>query len=248
MSNRKQPFGYKICNGEMVTFPTEAELVEKIFKEYLLGSSFTEITEMLRNQDITYDDGKSWNKNMVARILGDQRYTGNDMYPQIIPADDYEDASQKRASKAILSNKTEAQKMLRRLCSGTVNGHVESQVLNLLNCLISNPAIIQQPVATHIERKSVELKAELEKLMIVQPIDVEKANELIYMITAAQYEEIDNSEYETEHIRRMLYAAKPLAELNAEILRSCISSILASHGEVSIVLKNRQIIRKADFQ
>ena len=35
-----------------------------------------ELTEAFRQQDIPYDEGHLWNKNMVARILADTRYTG----------------------------------------------------------------------------------------------------------------------------------------------------------------------------
>lgn len=39
-----------------------------------------ELTEALRQQDVPYDEGRLWNKNMVARILADTRYTGEKGY------------------------------------------------------------------------------------------------------------------------------------------------------------------------
>lgn len=71
MTNRKQPFGYKIRRGKPVIYETEADIVRKIFKAYLSGASYSTITDMLRGQAVSYDEGKPWNKNMIARILGD---------------------------------------------------------------------------------------------------------------------------------------------------------------------------------
>ena len=80
MGNRKQPFGYKMSQGEIVIQESEAKLVQGIFRRYIAGESLNELTEALRQQDIPYDEGRLWNKNMVARILADTRYTGEKGY------------------------------------------------------------------------------------------------------------------------------------------------------------------------
>ncbi len=84
MGNRKQPFGYKMALGEIVIQEAEARLVQGIFRRYIAGESLNELTEALRQQDIPYDEGRLWNKNMVARILADIRYTGEKGYPKLI--------------------------------------------------------------------------------------------------------------------------------------------------------------------
>ena len=84
MGNRKQPFGYKMALGEIVIQESEAKLVQEIFLRYIAGESLNELTESLRQQDIPYDEGRLWNKNMVARILADIRYTGEKEYPKLI--------------------------------------------------------------------------------------------------------------------------------------------------------------------
>ena len=75
MGNRKQPFGYKMEFGEIVPQPQEAETVRSIYLQYLAGVSFKQLAEQLQTEDVPYDEDKSWNKNMVARILEDDRYT-----------------------------------------------------------------------------------------------------------------------------------------------------------------------------
>ena len=59
----------------------------QIFLKYNQGASFKELAEMMQNTSIAYDMDKPWNKNMVARILGDNRYIGRGEFPIIIGQD-----------------------------------------------------------------------------------------------------------------------------------------------------------------
>ena len=135
MGNRKQPFGYKMALGEIVIQEAEARLVQGIFRRYIAGESLNELTEALRQQDIPYDEGRLWNKNMVARILADIRYTGEKGYPKLIDEEQLIAANEKRSNKPQLPKKTEAQKVLRRLCGTPPSEQVEQSVTYLLNGL-----------------------------------------------------------------------------------------------------------------
>ena len=64
MGNRKQPFGYKMSLGEIVIQESEAKLVQEIFRRYIAGESLNKLTEALRQQDISYDEGRLWNKKI----------------------------------------------------------------------------------------------------------------------------------------------------------------------------------------
>ena len=112
MGNRKQPFGYKMSLGEIVIQESEAKLVQEIFRRYIAGESLNELTEALRQQDIPYDEGRLWNKNMVARILADIRYTGEKGYPKLIDEDQLIAANEKRSNKPQLPKK--------KCCAGSV--------------------------------------------------------------------------------------------------------------------------------
>ena len=151
MGNRKQPFGYKMSLGEIVIQESEAKLVQEIFLRYIAGESLNELTESLRQQDIPYDEGRLWNKNMVARILADTRYTGEKGYPKLIDEDQLIAANEKRSNKPQLPKKTEAQKVLRRLCGTPPSERVEQSVTGLLNGLANYPERIQHqrsPITT----------------------------------------------------------------------------------------------------
>lgn len=83
MSIRRQPFGYQIYSGRITVNDSEADIVKYIFRAYIGGASFNHIKLSLLNQPVSYDGDKAWNKNMIARILGDRRYVGTDVYPPI---------------------------------------------------------------------------------------------------------------------------------------------------------------------
>ena len=125
MGNRKQPFGYRVVMGEIALHPQESKLVEYIFQQYLAGATYNTLVEELREQSIPYDEGKLWNKNMVARILEDHRYTGEGAYPVIIDQETLRRVLEKRSAKQAPAQKTEVQKLLRRLsglCRGRLRG------------------------------------------------------------------------------------------------------------------------------
>ena len=102
MGNRKQPFGYKMSLGEIVIQESEAKLVQEVFRRYIAGESLNELTEALRQQDVPYDEGRLWNKNMIARILADTRYTGERGYPKLIDKEQLIAANEKRSNKPTL--------------------------------------------------------------------------------------------------------------------------------------------------
>ena len=96
MGKRKQPFGYKMELGEIVPQPQEAETVRSIYLQYLAGASFKQLAEQLQTEDVPYDVDKPWNKNMVARILEDDRYIGEKYFPALITTEQFQAAQERR--------------------------------------------------------------------------------------------------------------------------------------------------------
>lgn len=99
--NRVIPFGYCIRNGEIMIDFNESKAVIKIFEEYLGGSSLMQIAKLMESEKIRYsEDSDRWNKNMVKRIIENEKYLGNDKYPKIISESFFNKANEKRMSKA----------------------------------------------------------------------------------------------------------------------------------------------------
>lgn len=99
--NRTIPFGYCMKNGEITTEPKEVYAVVAIFDEYLKGRSLSEIAKLMQTEKIRYNAvSDKWNKNMVKRIIENDKYLGNDTYPQLITDDIFKRANEKRVKKA----------------------------------------------------------------------------------------------------------------------------------------------------
>ena len=247
-TNRKQPFGYRMDFGRVIIYPEEAEWVRYIFFQYNQGTSFKGITEAMRCSGILYDCDKSWNKNMVARILGDSRYYGDRGFPEIIDLKTFQSAAEERRKKSTPVLKTEAQVMLRKKCDQQITPYLEHEVLYLLNSLAINPEQIAAPNVpkAHSQRLDT-LKSELEELISQLPEDENRAREVLQEIAAEMYADIDPGEYETQRMRRAFQKEEPRNELDANLIAMNISAVLVdSNGKVRIRLKNDQIIERGE--
>ena len=246
MGNRKLPFGYRMQMGEIVRSEPEAKAVQDIFLQYTLGASLKEIAEQLSKAGPAYDAGKGWNKNMVARILENPKYTGTDSYPRLVDIKLFEAAAEKRQTKQCLPERTPAQKALKRICTKPPTPEIEQQVTNLLGRLGEQPERITQPEITSVPQHST-TQADLDGVLNTQPLDEDTARSLICKLAQEQYDTIGNEEYETERLRRLFAAFECTAELNAELLQSAVSAVLVTRQAVRLQLKNGQIIGKEDL-
>lgn len=246
MGNRKLPFGYQMRMGEIIRNEPEAKAVQDIFLQYILGASLKEIAEQMNKTGPTYDEGKSWNKNMVARILENPKYTGIDSYPKLVDIKLFEAAAVKRQTKQCLPERTPAQKVLKRICSKAPTPEIEQQVVHLLGKLAERTEYIKQPEKTPAPAHT-NTQAELDDILNTQPLDEDAARSLICKLAQEQYDAIGNEEYETERLRRLFTAFECTAELNAELLQSTVSAVLVTRQVVRLQLKNGQIIGKDDL-
>ncbi len=246
MGNRKLPFGYQMRMGEIVRNDSEAKAVQDIFLQYTLGASLKEIAEQMSKTGPTYDEGKSWNKNMVARILENAKYTGVDGYPKLVDIKLFEAAAEKRQTKQRLPERTPAQKALKRVCSKPPTPEIEQQVTHLLGRLAEQPEHITEPERTS-KPTYTNTQAELDDVLNTQPLDKDAARSLICKLAQEQYDDIGNEECETERLRRLFTAFECTAELNAELLQSTVSAVLVMRQTVRLQLKNGQIIGKEDL-
>ena len=246
MGNRKLPFGYQMRMGEIIRNEPEAKAVQDIFLQYTLGASLKEIAAQMNKTGPTYDEGKSWNKNMVARILENAKYTGADDYPKLVDTALFEAASTKRQTKQRMPERTPAQKALKRVCSKPPTPEIEQQVTRLLGRLAEQPERITQPKKQPPPIHST-TQVELYDILNTQPLDEDAARSIICKLAQEQYDAIGNEEYETERLRRLFTAFECTAELNAELLQSAVSAVLVTRQSVRLQLKNGQIVGKEDL-
>lgn len=243
-ANRKIPFGYRMEFGEYVPQPVEAETVCWIYQIYLTGASYKALVDALQKRGVPYDKGKFWNKNMVARILEDRRYIGENGYPPLIPEEQLLRARELRQGRTAPARKTPAQTELRRLCGGSPPDWVERQVLTLLNQLIQAPDdIVSIGKKAWNAAEISDLRRELEDVLHTPPVDGEQAKAMAFRLAEHRLNSIGPEEYETIRLRRVFQTCSPMRELEREILRGCVRSITYTEGTVQIQLKNGQTFK-----
>ena len=103
--NRTIPFGYVMLKGEIMPDPVEGQAVREIFIAYLKGSSLSEIARYMSIRQISYNGvSTEWNKNMVKRILENEKYLGKGEYIALIEEDVFISANNKKKTKATTLN------------------------------------------------------------------------------------------------------------------------------------------------
>ena len=128
--NRNIPFGYTMQKGEIVEEPTESQAVKDIFKLYLDGKSMSELARQMSISQISYNGITfDWNKNMVKRILENEKYLGKDGYPALIDSETFYRANARKKIKATSVNEiSEELKIIRSLTYCTECGHRLSRI------------------------------------------------------------------------------------------------------------------------
>lgn len=75
MAWNKAPFGYRYKNGDYIIEPLEAQIVKRIFDEYLSGTSITKIRDYL-NEDGHIGKKVEWSYRSIRSILDNATYAG----------------------------------------------------------------------------------------------------------------------------------------------------------------------------
>ncbi|MFI3228146.1 MAG: recombinase family protein [Clostridia bacterium] len=82
------PFGYRLENKEFKIYEPEAEIVRRIFKEYLSGSGVDTIVKKLNEENIKNKNNVAkWRKNSVSIILKNEKYAGNMLFQKTFNED-----------------------------------------------------------------------------------------------------------------------------------------------------------------
>lgn len=85
MAIRTTLYGYQVKNGETVIHNEESEVVKKVFSLYIEGETLGSIASMLTEEKVIYFQGEAkWNKNTIKRMIENEKYMGNEVYPMII--------------------------------------------------------------------------------------------------------------------------------------------------------------------
>ncbi len=105
MAIRTTLYGYQVENGKTVIHNEESEVVKRVFSLYVEGETLNSIATMLTEENVAYfQDEVKWNKNTIKRMIENEKYMGNEVYPTIISTSLF---NQTKAAKEIKSCKQE---------------------------------------------------------------------------------------------------------------------------------------------
>ena len=100
MANRMISYGYGMQDGKLSVIDAEAEIVNRIFSEYIEGKKLEDIANELTLEHIEFFLGNcQWNKARIARIIDNEKYIGEDNYPQIVDEENFVYARQLKSEK-----------------------------------------------------------------------------------------------------------------------------------------------------
>lgn len=273
MSQRTVPYGYRIRAGKIVVDDVERTIVSWIYDAYIAGASFTAIVEKVQSLANEYADDACWNKNNIARILGNEKYTGTAEYPQIILPETFEAVQALREKKCSALTKTEETVLIQsraycavcnakltrlanqkgherwKCCSCGAIGHkvrdthIAASVKATLSVLQNVP--LHADSATPQSLDTMRIQNEVDRIINDPERDEAQAKSLIMELAAVRYSLLGNSEYETERMHRILPDAAPTDELNIELFNKIVERVIvSSDGSVALKLKNGQIIER----
>lgn len=85
------PIGYRMRDGKVYLEETKAQIVRKVFLDYLSGISTYAIAKELTARGVMNANHKpSWNHCSVGKILENVKYLGDELHPQIIETEIFE--------------------------------------------------------------------------------------------------------------------------------------------------------------
>lgn len=281
MKNRNIPFGYRFEDGKIIISSDEHITLQRICSEYLDGRSLLQIANGLQTDKVEFAPGiTTWNKARIMRIVDDDRYLGNEIYPQLIDEATLERMRSRKTFRNTQSG-TDRQsgiyllkvpvvcpacgKPMRRLqdtrCKCTQKWvcnqcHIQikkedtelmEDIVDLLNGLIRNPAIIRSALPGQAEPSAEQRRLDNEIARTLEGYDFDKdaLREKLYQRAAIGYQQIGNEAYVEYKLKNALEQHDILDGFDSELTNKTVKLIrLTESGSVSIILSNDQVIRK----
>lgn len=271
MKIRKLPFGYCIRDGRICVDEQSADTVRVIFDCYIQMASYEKVADMLVHQETPYIPEKQWNKNIVARILKERCYMGDDEYPAIIPQDTFHCAEAANTWSCASPEQMRLTKELRSLvrcpsCGGAMTRNFRANwrcpdcmdtsvkvtdesltisVTELIAQLKERACDIEIPSVLSDSDAVYDLETELEQELNRNELDEATAKQKAIALAAAYFNTLSSADYETMRLKYMLSNKEQDGESDTGLLFDITSAILIyPNGAIRQKLKNGQIITR----
>lgn len=271
MKIRSLPFGYRIRDGKVCVDERNSSTVRMIFEGYIQNASYQKLADTLERQGTPYIPEKHWNKNIVARILKDRHYIGEEEYPPIITQDMFQRAKAANTWSCDSPEHTRLIKNMRALvrcpmCGETMvrNGRSNWRCSDCMDTSVkvtdevlerSAAELLKQSgrIASHMEIPDAfsemgtvqSLEDELFQALDEAEFDEAAAKERAMALASARFDTLGSEDYETMRLKYILSNREQDSEFDAGLFFDIASAILIyPSGAISLKLKNGKIIEK----
>ncbi|MFI3325441.1 MAG: recombinase family protein [Clostridia bacterium] len=260
MANRYLAYGYCISGGQIIINETESAVIKTIYKMYANKNSYLKIAKFLTEEKIKYTENKAvWNKNMVARILQNHKYLGEENYPQIIEHEIKRKAetSVKQYNQTMSDDIKNIKSLLFCNCGESLcrrlnrNGterwycpsdteHIsmavsDESILNQVQMLIKTLEYAKPSKSNILSVELIKLTNKLEILMSEENIDLEAIKICLRAIVTEKYNSLNDVNYREIEIIERLRESDTLDTISLKEV--CESIIISGDKVIKINLK-----------
>lgn len=272
--NRKMPYGYYIVGGVVVINTEEALVVQLVYQMYAEGVSYLGIANALTNKGIRYMPLKpEWNKNMIARMLQNANYLGNDKYPCIISENLFQRAQ--GSMKAYTPTESiEIKKLKGKLVCDICGQHLKRRIKSdgrerwycpynpshislkvtddsILKCIEElQKQLSREPIAppssnNALSIETIKLQNEVDALLAQTELQVEKIKVTIMELAALQYS-LCATEYAAEDAKVQVLS-RSQKDIDTELLDALIDNVSINKDQIAkAVLKSGRVLTKGE--
>lgn len=271
MKIRNMPFGYCIRDGKICVDERDSSTVRTIFEGYIQNASYQKLADTLERQGTPYIPEKHWNKNIVARILKDRRYIGDEGYPPIIAQDVFQRAEAANTWSCDSPERARLIKKMRALvrcpmCGGSMSRNFRAN-WRCPDCMDTSVKVTDEALersAAELLRQSGRTVSHMDipdassEMGTVQSLedeflqalgeaefDEKAAKDRAMALASARFNALGSEDYETMRLKYILSNREQDGEFDAGLFFDIASAILIyPSGAVSLKLKNGKIIEK----
>lgn len=271
MKIRSLPFGYCIRDGKICVDERDSSTVRMIFEGYIQETSYQKLADILEQRGVPYTPEKRWNKNIVARILKDRHYIGDEEYPPIITQDMFQRAEAANTWSCDSPERIRLIKNIRALvrcpvCSGSMIRNYRSN-WRCPDCMDVSVKVTDESLersaaelleqsgraASHMELPDVSsemgtaqgLEDELLRALDEAEFDEAAAKDRAMALASARFDALGSEDYETMRLKYILSNREQDGKFDAGLFFDIVSAILIyPSGAISLKLKNGKIVEK----
>lgn len=271
MKIRSLPFGYRIRDGKVCVDERNSSTVRMIFEGYIQNASYQKLADTLERQGTPYIPEKHWNKNIVARILKDRHYIGDEEYPPIIAQEVFQRAEAANTWSCDSPERTRLVKNLRSMvccpiCGGVMIRNYKAN-WRCPDCMDTSvkvtDEVLERSAAELLDQSSkavsdMEIPDAFFKVETVQgsgdellqaldeaEFDEKAAKDRAMALASARFNALGSEDYETMRLKYILSNREQDGEFDAGLFFDIASAILIyPSGAISLKLKNGKIIEK----